>query len=74
MQSKNFYAKIWKVSLEKTTTQKKKILDFQFEPVCAQLAQITVLEATKMKKKFSMTDEVHNNGVTFEKCEKMPTS
>ena len=52
----------------------KKILDFQFEPVCAQLAQITVLEATKMKKKFSMTDEVHNHGVTFEKCEKMPTS
>ena len=52
----------------------KKILDFQFEPVCAKLAQITVLEATKMKKKFSTTDEVHKNGATVEKCEKMPTS
>ena len=53
---------------------RKTILDFQFEPVCAKLAQITVMEATKMKKKFSMTDEVHNNGATVEKCEKMPTS
>ena len=29
-----FYAKVWKVSLENTATWKK-ILDFQFEPVCA---------------------------------------
>ena len=40
------------------------ILDFQFEPVCTELAQITVLEATKMKQKSSMTDGVHQNGAT----------
>ena len=28
------------------------------------LAQITVLETTKMKQKSSMTDEVHKNGAT----------
>ena len=28
------------------------------------LTQITVLEATKMKQKFSMTDGVHKNGAT----------
>ena len=39
-----------------------KILDFQFGPVCAKLAQITVLEATKMRQKSSMTDGVHKNG------------
>ena len=39
-----------------------KILDFQFGPVCT--AQITVLEASKMKQKSSMTDGVHQNGAT----------
>ena len=42
-----------------------KILDFRFGPVlCAptKLAQITALEVTKMKQKFSMTDGVHQNG------------
>ena len=42
-----------------------KILDFRFGPVlCAptKLAQITALEATKMKQKSSMTDGVHQNG------------
>ena len=39
-----------------------KILDFQFEPVCA---QITVLKATKMKKKSSMNDGVQKNGATL---------
>ena len=42
-----------------------KILDIQFGPVlCAptKLAQITALEATKMKQKPSMTDGVHQNG------------
>ena len=39
-----------------------KILCEKFEPVCAnELAQITVLEATKMKQKSSMTDGVHKN-------------
>ena len=41
-----------------------KILDFQFEPVCAKLTQITVLESTKMKQKSSMTNGVHKNGAT----------
>ena len=42
----------------------KKILNFQFGPVCAKLAQITVLEETKMKQKSSMTDGVHKNSPT----------
>ena len=42
-----------------------KILNFQFEPVVPnKLAQITVLEATKMKEKSSMTDGVHKTGST----------
>ena len=42
-----------------------KILCEKFEPVCAnELAQITVLEATKMKQKSSMTNGVHKNGAT----------
>ena len=42
-----------------------KILDFRFEPVlCAptKLTQITVLEATKMNQKSSMTNGVRQNG------------
>ena len=39
-----------------------KILDFQFEPVCA---QITVLKVTKMKQKSSMNDGVQKNGATL---------
>ena len=42
-----------------------KILVFRFGPVlCAptKLAQITALEATKMKQKSSMTNGVHQNG------------
>ena len=42
-----------------------KILDFWFGPVlCAptKLAQITALEATKMKQKSSLTNGVHQNG------------
>ena len=64
-QSKNFHFKVWKVSLENTTTWKIKsstsILD-----LCAptNLAQITVLEATEMKQKSSMTDGVRQNGAT----------
>ena len=44
-----------------------KILDFRFGPVlCAptKLAQITALEAIKMKQKSSMTDGVHQNGAS----------
>ena len=42
-----------------------KILCEKFEPVRAnELAQITVLEATKMKQKSSMTDGVHKNVAT----------
>ena len=43
-----------------------KILDFQCLNLCAsnKLAQITVLEATKMKQKSSMTDGVHKNVAT----------
>ena len=41
-----------------------KILDFQFEPVCSKLTQITVLELTKMKEKSCMTNGVHKNGAT----------
>ena len=65
MQSKNFHAKVWKVSLENTTTWKIKSSTSSLD-LCAptKLAQITVLEATKMKQKSSMTDGVHKNGAT----------
>ena len=65
MQSKNFHAKVWKVSLGNTITWKIKWSTSSFGPVlCAPttLAQITALEVTKMKQKSSMTDGVHQNG------------
>ena len=64
-QSKNFHAKVWKVYLENTTTWKIKYLTCNLD-LCAptKLAQITVLEASKMKQKSNMTDGVHHNGAT----------
>ena len=65
MQSKNFHAKVWKVSLENTTTWKIKPSTSSLD-LCApaKLAQITVLEESKMKQKSSMTDGVRQNGAT----------
>ena len=65
MQSKNFHAKVWKVSLENTTTWKIKSSTFSLN-LCAQnkLTQITVLEATEMKEKSSMIDGVHIEAAT----------
>ena len=64
-QNKNFHAKAWKVSLENTTAWKIKSSTSSLD-LCAptKLAQITVLETTKMKQKSSMTDGVHKNGAT----------
>ena len=43
-----------------------KILDFQFGPVMpAKLAQITVLEGSRMKQKSSVTNGVQHNGATL---------
>ena len=65
MQSKNFHAKVWKVSLENTTTWKIKSWISNLNPcVQTKLAQITVLEVSKMKQKSSVTDVVHQNGAT----------
>ena len=65
MQSKNFHAKVWKVSLENTTTWKIKSSTFSLN-LCAQnkLTQITVLEATEMKEKSSMIDGVDIEAAT----------
>ena len=65
MQSKNFHAKVWKVSLENTTTWKIKSSTVSLN-LCAQnkLTQITVLEATEMKEKSSMIDGVHIEAAT----------
>ena len=65
MQSKNFHAKVLKVSLENPTTWKIKSSTSSLN-LCAptKLAQITVLEVSKMKQKSSMTDGVHQNGAT----------
>ena len=73
-QSKNFHAKVWKFSLVTTTIWKIKCSTSSMD-LCAatKLAQMTVLGVSKMKQKSSMTDAVHQNGVT-EKCEKIPTS
>ena len=66
MQSKNFNAKVWKFSLENTTTWKTKPSTSSLD-LCApaKLTQITALEASKMKQKSSMTDGVHQNGATI---------
>ena len=65
MQSKNFHAEVWKVSLENATTWKIKSSTSSLDLcVPTKLAQITVLEASKMKQKSSMTDGVHQNGAT----------
>ena len=60
-----FSANVWKVSLEYTITWKIKSLTSSLN-LCAtnKLAQITVLEATKMKQKPSMTNGVHKTGAT----------
>ena len=56
-QSKNFHAKVWKVSLKNATTWKIKSSASSLN-LCAsnRLVQITVLETTKMNQKSSMTD------------------
>ena len=65
MQSKNFHAKVWKVSLENTTTWKIKSSTSSLDVrVPIKLAQIIVLEASKIKQKSSITDGVHQNGAT----------
>ena len=65
MQSKNFHPKVWKVPLKNTTTWKIKTWTSNLN-LCVpkKLAQITVLEVTKMKQKSSMTNGVHKNGAT----------
>ena len=65
MQSKNFHAKVWKVSLENITTWKIKSSTSSLD-LCAptKFAQIAVLVVSKMKQKSSMTDGVHQNGAT----------
>ena len=64
MQSQNIHAKVWKVSLDTTTWKIKTLISSLDLYVANKLAQITVLEVTKMKQKFSMSDGVHKNGVT----------
>ena len=65
MQSKNFHAKVWKVSLENTAKWKIKSSSSNLD-LCAptKFAQIAVLVASKTKQKSSMTDGVHQNGAT----------
>ena len=60
MQSKNFHAKVWKVSLENTATWKIKSLTSSLD-LCAptKFVQIAVICP-----KSSMTDGVHQNGAT----------
>ena len=73
-QSKNFHAKVWKVSLENTKTWKIKSLTSSLDLcVPTKLAQVTVLEASKVKQKSSMNDGVHQNCAT-EKCERISIS
>ena len=65
MKSKNFHAKVWKVSLENTATWKIKSSTSSLDLcVPTKLAQTTVLEASKMKQKSSVTDGLHQNGAT----------
>ena len=65
MQGKNFHAKVWKVSLDNTTGWKIKSSTSSLDLcVPTKFARITVLKASKMKQKSSMTDGVHQNGAT----------
>ena len=65
MQSKNFHAKVWRVSLDNNTAWKIKSSTSSLDLcVPTKLARITVLKASKMKQKSSMTDGVHQNGAT----------
>ena len=51
-----------------------KILDVQFEPVCAKQTHPKYsVGSDQDEAEIHMTDGVHKNGAT-EKCEKMPTS
>ena len=63
MQSKNFQTKVWKVSLENTTTWKvKSLLAFKLNLFAPNsLAQIRVQEIHYGS---SMTDSVYKNGAT----------
>ena len=60
MQSKNFHAKVWKVSVKNTTTWKIKSLTSSLD-LCV---QFTVLETSKMKQKSRMIVVLHQNGAT----------
>ena len=64
-QSKNFHAKVWKVSLENTTTWKIKS-STSYLDLCAptKIAQTSVLVASQTKQKSSMTYGVHQNSAT----------
>ena len=67
MQSKDFYAKVWKVSLKNTTIWKIKSSTSSLDLcVPTKLAQIIVLEASKMKQKSSMINGVHQNDAAVE--------
>ena len=71
MQCQGYFLKIvlgmrlWKFSVENTTTWKVKPSTSSLD-LCApaKLAQVTVLEASKMEQKSSMTNGVHQNGAT----------
>ena len=64
-QSKNFHANVWKVSLKNTTTWKIKSSTSSLY-LCTpnKLAQITMLEATKMRQKSSITNGVRIEAAT----------
>ena len=65
MQSMTFQAKVWKVSLKNTTTWKIKSPTSSLDLcVRTKFTQITVLEASNMKQKSSVTDGVRQNGAT----------
>ena len=71
MQSKNFDAKVWKVSLEKTTTWKIKSSTSSLDPcVPTKFAQIAMLVANQMKEKSSVKDRVHQIGATGKKVKR----
>ena len=63
------------VPLENTTTWKIKFLTSSLDLcVLIKLAKITMLEASKLKQKSSVTDRVHQNGAEFHPIKPNQTS
>ena len=73
MQRKNFYTKVWKVSLENTTTRKIKSSASSLN-LCEQTHQNYSVGSNQEKVEIQYDRLSTPKWCNYEKCEKMPTS